>query len=250
MWTNRFELGVRAALCAVTLGAAACDEPELNDSPPLDYAAGRADANESARAQPPASATVNQQSLERARMKIADLPGSATWFERERADAELPNVRWAANCWIYRACPAPRAMPACKTGEHAQSWEELRGQARRLSGSVVAVRGQLDLSAEMVNVPSACHLGACCHQVGTSVVLDNRGSAVELENSEHALGLAGYQCSGDDSKGCCPVIADGRPVIAKGRLVESAGRREFREPIWELRGASLCALATAPAPTR
>jgi hypothetical protein len=141
-------------------------------------------------------------------------------------------------------------MPACKVGEHAQSWEELRGRAKQLSGSVVAVSGQLDLSAEMVSVASACHLGACCHQIGTSVVLDNRGTAAELENSEHALGLAGYECYGDDSKGCCNVIADGRAVIAKGRLVEAAGGVESREPLWELREGSLCTLPAASSGTR
>jgi len=95
----------------------------------------------------------------------------------------------------------------------------------------------------------ACHLGECCHQIGTSVVLDNRGIAAELENAEHALGLVGCECRGDDSKGCCTVIADGRAVIAKGRLVESAGL-ESRAPLRELREASLCALTAAPTAMR
>jgi hypothetical protein len=240
MWTSRFELGVRFSLSAAVLSAA-CDRPELNDSTSPDYAADRGDAEDSASP----SVKPDERRRERERMEIAVLHGSSTWFERKRADAELPKVRWAAKCWIHRACPAPRAMPACKVGEHAQSWEELRGRAKQLSGSVIAVSGQLDLSAEMVRAASACHLGACCHQIGTSVVLDNRGTAAELENSEHALGLAGYECYGDDSKGCCNVIADGRAVIAKGRLVESAGGVESHEPLWELREGSLCTLPAA-----
>lgn len=76
-------------------------------------------------------------------------------------------------------------------------------------------------------------------------MLDNRGTAAELENGEHALGLAGYDCHGDDSKGCCKVIADGRLVIAKGRLAETAGSIESHEPLWELREASLCTLPVA-----
>lgn len=254
MSTSRFELRVYFALCAAVLGAAvlsaACNERELNESTPLEHAADRFNAGEPASTRASGIVQLDERRRERERMKIADLHGSSTWFERKRPDVELPNVRWAANCWIHRACPARRAIPACKAGEHAQSWEELRGQAKQLSGSVVAISGQLDLSAEMVSLPSACRLGACCHQVGSSVVLDNRGGAAELENSEHALGLAGYECYGDDSKGCCQVIADGRAVIAKGRLVESAGRVESREPLWELREASLCTLAAAPTATR
>ncbi|HEY5375813.1 MAG TPA: hypothetical protein VIK01_19175 [Polyangiaceae bacterium] len=247
MWTSRFELGVRFALCAPVLSAA-CSEPELNESTPLDYDRGKAE--EPVSTQTSASVKLDERRRERDRVEITDLHGSSAWFERERPDAELPTVRWAENCWIHRACPAPRAMPACKAGEHAQSWEALRGQTAQLSGSVVAISGQLDLSAEMVVPASACRLGACCHQIGFSVVLDNRGGAAELENSEHALGLAGYGCYGDDSKRCCNVLADGRAVIAKGRLVASAGRIEWREPLWELREASLCTLAAAPTTTR
>ena len=242
MWTSRFELGVRFSVCAAVM-CTACDRPTLNDSTSLDDAADRGDAEGSASA----SVRADERRREGERMEIAAvLHGSTTWFERKRADAELPKVRWAANCRIHRACPAARAMAACKVGEHAQSWEELRGRAKQLSGSVVAVSGQLDLSAEGVLVPVACHLGACCHQFYTSVVLDNRGTAAELENREHALGLAGYECYGDDSKGCCNVIADGRAVIAKGRLVETARGIESHEPLWELREASLC---TLPAPS-
>jgi hypothetical protein len=239
MWMSRFELGVLFALCAAG-PSVACSEPELNESMPLDYAAGRGDAEEPASTLASASIKLEERRREQERVEIVDLHGSSTWFERKRADAELPNVRWAPGCWIHRACPAPRALPACKADEHAQSWEALRGQAKQLSGSVVAISGQLDLNAEMMQLPSACRLGVCCHQIGISVVLDNRGSAAELESSEHALGLAGYGCRGDDSKGCCNVIADGRAVVAKGRLVVSAGRVEWREPLWELREASLC----------
>ncbi|HEY1534498.1 MAG TPA: hypothetical protein VGF76_10780 [Polyangiaceae bacterium] len=248
MWTSRFELGIRFALCAAVLSLA-CSEPELNEPTPLDYAADRAKAEEPAATQASAIVKLDERRREEERMAITDLHGS-TWFERKRADAELPNVRWAANCWIHRACPAPRALPACKAGEHAQSWEELRGQAKQLSGSIVAISGQLDLSVPTLLQPLACRLGVCCHQRGTSVVLDNRGSATELESSEHALNIVGYGCRGDDSKGCCNVLADGRAVIAKGRLVASAGRVEWREPLWELREASLCALAAAPTATR
>jgi hypothetical protein len=249
MWTSRFELRVRFALCATVLSAA-CNEPELNESVPLDYAPDRSDAEEPAPTPASASVKLDEQRREHERMAVADLHASSTWFERKRADAELPNVRWAANCRIHRTCPAPRALPACKAGEHAPSWEALRGQAKQLSGRVVAISGQLDLSAETVRVASACRLGACCHSIGTSVVLDNRGSTADLENSEHALGLAGYECYGDDSKGCCNVLADGRAVIAKGRLVATAGRVEWREPLWELREASLCTLAAAPTARR
>jgi len=241
MWTSRFELGVRFSLFAPVLSAA-CDRPELNDSTPFDYAATRGHGEASAQA----DVMPDERQRNRERMEIAVLHGSSTWFERKRADAELPQVQWAANCGIHRACPAPWAIPACKIGEHAQSWEELRGRAKQLSGSVVAVSGQLDLSAEMVTVAMACHLGACCHQLGTRVVLDNRGTAAELENSEHALGLAGYECHGDDSKGCCNVIANGRAVIARGRLVETGGGVELHEPLWELRDGSLCTLPGAP----
>jgi hypothetical protein len=242
MWTVRLEVGVHLALCAAVLSAA-CSEPELNQSAPLDYTAARAE---------PASTqiTVDERRRQDERMGILDLHGSSTWFERKRPEAEFPNLRWATNCSIHLACPAPRAMPECKADEHAQSWEALRGQAKQLSGSVVAINGQLDLIAETVLVPIACRLGACCHHIGSSVVLDNRGNSVELESSEHALGLAGYECHGDDSKGCCNVIADGRTVIARGRLVESAGRGESREPPWELREASLCTLAAARAAKR
>jgi hypothetical protein len=240
MWTSRLDLGVRFGLCVAMLSVA-CREPELNEPPPLDYAADRAE---------PASPhiTLDERRREHERMAIADLRGTSTWFERKRPDAEYPNVPWATNCWTHRACPVSRALPACNADEHAQSWEALRERAQQLSGSVVAISGQLDLSAEMVSLPSACRLGACCHQLGTSVMLDNRGSATELESSEHALGLAGYECYGDDSKGCCNVLADGRAVIAKGRLVATAGGIESREPLWELREASLCTLtATATA---
>jgi len=240
MWASRFELGVRFSLFAAVLSAA-CDRPELKDSTSLEYAADRGQAEDSGQA----SVRSHERLHDRERMEVAVLHGSSTWFERKRADAELPKVRWAANCGIHRACPAPRVIPACKAGEHAQSWEELRGRAKQLSGSVVAVSGQLDLSAEMVTVTKACHLGACCHQIGTRVVLDNRGTAAELENSEHALGLAGYECHGDDSKGCCNVIADGRAVIARGRLVETGGV-ELHAPLWELRDGSLCTLPGAP----
>jgi deoxyribodipyrimidine photolyase-like uncharacterized protein len=48
----------------------------------------------------------------------------------------------------------------------SQSWEELCQRAKQLSGSVVTVTGQLDLSAEMVLKPMACNLGGCCHQFG------------------------------------------------------------------------------------
>jgi hypothetical protein len=247
MWTSRFELGVRFALCAAVLSAA-CNEPELNEPLPLDYAADR--GAEPASTQASAELTLDERRRQDERMGILDLHGSSTCFERKRPDAEFPNVRWAANCWIHRACPVPRALPACKPDEHAQSWEALRGQAQQLSGSVVAIGGQLDLSTEMVFLPTACRLGACCHQMGLSVVIDNRGSATELENSEHALGLAGYECYGDDSKGCCNVLADGRAVIAKGRLLATTARAESREPLWELREASLCTLAAAPTATR
>ena len=213
--------------------------PTLNDSTSLDEAADRGHAERSASA----SARADERRREAERMEIAAvLHSSTTWFQRERADAELPKVRWAAKCQIHRACPAARAMPTCKVSERARSWEELRGRAKQLSGSLVAVTGQLDLSGELIVVAMACHLGACCHQFGTSVVLDNRGGAAELENSEHALGLAGYGCSGDDSKGCCDVIADGRAVVAEGRLVGTARSIESHEPLWELREASLCSL--------
>jgi hypothetical protein len=114
MWTSRFELGVRVSLSAAVLSTA-CDRPKLNDSTALDYAAHRGDAGDSALAR----VKGDERRRERARMDLAVLHGSSTWFEHKRADAELPKVRWAANGWIHRACPAPQTMPACKAGEPA-----------------------------------------------------------------------------------------------------------------------------------
>jgi len=76
-------------------------------------------------------------------------------------------------------------------------------------------------------------------------MLDNRGEAQVLESWEHTLRLVGHECTGDESKGCCNVIADGRAVIATGRLTRnpSGSTGGCGSPLWQLEDARLCTLS-------
>lgn len=100
---------------------------------------------------------------------------------------------------------------------------------------MIDVSGPLGLAPAAPSANSGpCARGVCCHTLRLRLALD--GTPLSLP-------LQGFGCSGDDSKLCCAVPAEGQTVIAHGRLVKT---KLSSGPPWQLEGVSLCVPESAP----
>ena len=154
-----------------------------------------------------------------------------------------PGTPWEASCKIHFGCDqSTPALPVCPRDAAAEPWAGLLGKAPSLVGTKVRARGPLALGwiprvPGFRGVPShsgaligqRCGPGQCCNQTPRPIVIGG---------AEDALGLATFQCAGDDSRVCCNAPALGQPVIASGTL-----EREGRSG-WRLASPELCALST------
>jgi hypothetical protein len=110
-------------------------------------------------------------------------------------------------------------------------------------GQLVRVRGLLGVVGLHKTEKQCGQPNGCCNLSRGPVVLVvlGRGGEDWPSSAGIALWLAGLQCSGDDSMTCCDVPADGRTVIAEGRLrpgwaPDGAGA----EGGWTMLGVKLC----------
>lgn len=145
------------------------------------------------------------------------------------AGLDTPAPSWNAQCAIHRPCAATRVIPHCDAGAAATSWSELGARAAR-TGSTVAVLGRLVATGNSLQTAQWCPPGVCCHRVELPIVL--AGPPNELE-------LARLACRGDESRSCCDALADGRMVVATGRLEPGVGPMASDRP-WQLQDVTLC----------
>jgi hypothetical protein len=250
-WRRPLIAGVSVAALA---GLAAAYLTHARSSPPPTVHApapsSSAPASSAAATEPRAGAPSTSVNLDEARRlsgryQVKPLDGSVVWHVTAHPnDPRLKRQVWGQNCKFYRACPKPRVLPHCKPGRTAATWESVRERAQSLQGTRVEISGKLDVGPPDATTAMWC-FPPCCRRGGAPIVLDNREQDPVLENSSHALGLEGYLCEGDESKGCCNVLADGREVIATGRLEPMPGSIEMHQLVWQLRDLSVCVVTPA-----
>lgn len=164
-------------------------------------------------------------------------PPSAREPPLSDAGAAISAEAWNPSCLIHRGCPREsRALPSCPAGKVAPAWRELQVEAAALNGKTIDVSGPLGLAPAEARANSGpCAKGVCCHTLRLRLALD--GTPLSLP-------LQGLSCSGDDSKLCCAVPAEGQTVIAHGRLVKTQAPSGVQ---WQLEGVSLCTPESPPA---
>jgi hypothetical protein len=145
------------------------------------------------------------------------------------APPAAPPKHWNASCLVHRACPVKeRPIPTCEKDKAAPSWSVLQISADSQIGKTVEVKGELGIAPVQANSNSKCAPDTCCHALRMAITLDGRPLG---------LPLAGLGCSGDDSKLCCNVPANGQSVIAHGRLAKAPAGGVAK---WQLEDVSLC----------
>ncbi len=149
-----------------------------------------------------------------------------------------PPKNWDASCQVNRSCATKeQAVPTCESGRVAGRWSDAQIIGDSLEGKTIDVKGQVGLTPAQNtgNANKKCAPNSCCHALRMDITIDGEPLA---------LPLVGFSCSGDDSKLCCTVPADGQQVIAHGRLKKSS-KSGYK---WQLEDATLCVPAPPPVP--
>jgi hypothetical protein len=137
---------------------------------------------------------------------------------------------WKAGCLIHQACPASsRVIKPCPKGKKVRPWSELSADAAALTGTQIEVSGSLMVASAHLEAMFACGRNQCCHHDPLRIL---------LAGSPSTLDLASFGCRGDDSRRCCDVFADGRSVIATGKLQRPSALTVLSA--WQLTDVSLC----------
>jgi hypothetical protein len=170
-----------------------------------------------------------------------DYEAEAVAIERARAaaaaapSATVQKVAWRASCQVNRECAGKqRPLPVCAAPRPKFTWSDVQHDAESMLGKEVETVGNLGVTPSAPIKGGACKPGECCHSLRFAMVVDG---------SPTALPLAGYSCSGDDSKLCCTVENEGQEVVAKGRLAKAPAGSIAK---WQLLDASLCTPPRAP----
>lgn len=150
------------------------------------------------------------------------------------AEPAVPAVKWNASCQANRECKtAPLPLSACEGPRPKFTWSDVQHDGATMLGKEVSVMGNLGMTPNKAPKPGKCAPGECCHALSFTLVVDGSPSALLLD---------GLTCTGDDSKLCCTVPADGQEVIAKGRLKNAPKGSAAK---YQLADAKLC-LAPPP----
>jgi hypothetical protein len=142
---------------------------------------------------------------------------------------------WAASCLVRTGCSfGPAPLPACAADLLAPEWSETSEQAGSLAEQIVSVRGPLSVGTWITTAMGCIDSGGrgCCNQVGAPIHIGS-------------LYLEGFFCGGDDSRICCNARADGRTVVATGRLEPARPEDEGTER-WKLKEVKLCDPTATP----
>jgi hypothetical protein len=142
------------------------------------------------------------------------------------------------SCLIQRGCTLKAARPPpCAPGATAgaatapSTWAALGGAANQRAGQVVSVIGTLEVGPSIV-WGVGCAANECCSKVRAPIVMGGDGS------SGGPLAIESMLCSGDETRMCCNLVADGQQVLATGRLIAyDANALDLK---WKLADATLC----------
>jgi hypothetical protein len=150
------------------------------------------------------------------------------------------------HCFADVGCPRSPAPIDCSAAERIHSLDEVLVSGEALLGESIHVRGPLFESIYACTI-RGCRTSSCCNRCGAFLELVRPHPCVPPPGAEiclhgvpeHTLRLGGLNCSGDDSKKCCPFAALGQSVVVRGTLV-----RDSSNQYYELAGAALCATGT------
>jgi len=135
---------------------------------------------------------------------------------------------WNATCSILQPLPAAlKPLPRCADDLAFKPWPELSRDPDALVGKHLVVSGVLGASSAVFSTLVACGAGSCCN---------GRGAEILLDAPDVQLALAGLSCHGDESRLVCDAPADGRTLVASGKLE----RTRDRSPPWHLVDVTLC----------
>jgi hypothetical protein len=217
----------------VLVFALACETTPAADAQPAASASAAAAVGHKKFSEIPAHAGITMTPDSRSYTMSPELAASIEHRSEAAANAPpavpAPKTDWNAKCLATRGCPTKSAeIPDCAPDKRAPTWTDVSSDAEKLLGKVIEVQGAIGLSGGGPRT-GTCAPNDCCHALKFGMLIDGLPDA---------LFLPGMTCSGDDSKICCKVPADGQVVVARGMLQRaSAGAGILK---WQLDKVALC----------
>jgi hypothetical protein len=124
------------------------------------------------------------------------------------------------------ACPSPAAIPPCRGPTKTPvRWESLWVDAWKLEGEPIVLAGTLGHESEW-SFAVWCDPSPCCDARHASMTIGDGMTSLPFEK----MGMTSFHALDCRATGsgplCCPLIEDGREIVARGRLLhEGSGYR-------------------------
>lgn len=159
-------------------------------------------------------------------------PRAAAPAEAPRAEAPAPTP--AAEpapaaperkpCLADSGCPEPPPLPKCGAEVAARPLEDVLRERNQLGDQTVAVKGPLRSSSGCTEMACPADHRCCNHCSGRLYVgPEEPGEGYTSLPLYNDANPKAFECVGDDTRVCCGHPADGREVVARGKLLNRDG---------------------------